>query len=109
MPITSPSALSSGPPELPGLIAASVWMPPSILKFVSESIDRSVAETMPVESDWSWENGLPIAATGWPTSTWASSPRVTGCRSRPSGFTLSRATSANGSKPTTSAGTRLRS
>ena len=26
MPITSPSRLTSGPPELPGLIEASVWM-----------------------------------------------------------------------------------
>ena len=26
MPITSPRMLSSGPPELPGLIAASVWI-----------------------------------------------------------------------------------
>ncbi len=26
IPTTSPSAPSSGPPELPGLIAASVWM-----------------------------------------------------------------------------------
>ena len=26
MPITSPSMSTSGPPELPGLIAASVWM-----------------------------------------------------------------------------------
>ncbi len=26
MPTTSPSRFSSGPPELPGLIATSVWM-----------------------------------------------------------------------------------
>ena len=26
MPITSPARLMSGPPELPGLIATSVWM-----------------------------------------------------------------------------------
>ncbi len=26
MPTTSPRAFESGPPELPGLIAASVWM-----------------------------------------------------------------------------------
>jgi hypothetical protein len=26
MPITSPARFSSGPPELPGLMAASVWM-----------------------------------------------------------------------------------
>ena len=69
MPITWPAGLSSGPPELPGLIEASVWIAPSIRNWVSESIERSVAETMPVESDCSWPNGLPIAATGVPTST----------------------------------------
>ena len=26
IPITSPARFSSGPPELPGLMAASVWM-----------------------------------------------------------------------------------
>ena len=30
MPITSPCELSSGPPELPGLMAASVWMASSM-------------------------------------------------------------------------------
>ena len=40
MPTTSPSALTSGPPELPGLMAASVWMrcsrrPPAV-------VDRAV-------------------------------------------------------------------
>ena len=46
MPITSPSASSSGPPELPGLIEASVWIAPSIWNWVSDSIERSVAETI---------------------------------------------------------------
>ena len=30
MPMTSPLELSNGPPELPGLMAASVWMASSI-------------------------------------------------------------------------------
>ena len=30
MPITSPRGVTSGPPELPGFSAASVWMMPSI-------------------------------------------------------------------------------
>ncbi len=60
---------------------------------------------MPTESDCSWPKGLPIAATGSPTSTSFSEPSAIGCRSRPSGSTLSRATSANGSKPTISAST----
>ena len=69
IPITLPSASSSGPPELPGLIEASVWIAPSIWNSVSDSIDRSVAETTPTESDCCSPNGLPIAATGSPTST----------------------------------------
>ena len=74
MPTTWPSASSSGPPELPGLIEASVWIAPSISKSVSESIERSVAETTPTESDWFWPNGLPIAATGSPTWTSVAEP-----------------------------------
>jgi hypothetical protein len=35
MPITLPSAFSSGPPELPLLIAASVWIASLIEKSVS--------------------------------------------------------------------------
>ena len=46
MPITSPAALTSGPPELPELMAASVWMRPSSWPD-SVSSERSVAETMP--------------------------------------------------------------
>ena len=91
------------------MIEASVWIAPSIPNWVSESIERSAAETTPTESDWFWPNGLPIAATASPTSTSFSDPRVSGFRSRPSGSTLSRATSENGSKPTTSASTWLRS
>ena len=43
MPITRPSEPTSGPPELPGLIAASVWIAPEIWKSVSEptvAVDR---------------------------------------------------------------------
>ena len=68
MPITSPLASSSGPPELPGLIEASVWIALSIANSVSDWIERSVAETIPIESDCCSPNGLPIAATGSPTA-----------------------------------------
>ena len=40
-PITRPSPSTSGPPELPGLIAASVWIAPEMLKLVSDC-DRAV-------------------------------------------------------------------
>ena len=78
MPITRPSASRSGPPELPGFTEASVWMPPSIWKAVSDGIERSVAETIPTESDCSCRNGLPMAATGWPVVTAALFPSWSG-------------------------------
>ena len=68
MPITWPLESSSGPPELPGLIDASVWIALSMPKLVSPSTVRLVAEITPTESDWSSPKGLPIAATGSPTA-----------------------------------------
>ncbi len=79
MPSTRAPASSSGPPELPGLIEASVWIAPSIWNLVSDSTERSVAETTPTESDCCSPKGLPIAATGWPTSSSRSSPSFSGC------------------------------
>ena len=109
MPITWPFESSSGPPELPGLIEASVWIALSMPKLVSPSTVRLVAEITPIESDWSSPKGLPIAATGSPTVKLERSDSWTGWRLRPLGSTLIRATSASASKPTTWAGTRLRS
>ena len=110
IPSTRPSASSSGPPELPGLIAASVWIASSIWKSVSDSTERPVAEITPTESEFSSPNGLPIAATGWPTWISELRPELERDAGRvPPGSTLSSATSANGSKPTTSAGTWFRS
>src|SRR3954470_16648300 len=63
MPSTRPRASSSGPPEFPWLIAASVWIAPTVAKPVSDWIERSSAEMTPTDSDWSSPNGLPIAAT----------------------------------------------
>ena len=45
MPISSPRALTSAPPELPALIAASVWMKSSKVK--RSRSPRPVALTMP--------------------------------------------------------------
>ena len=49
-PITRPAESSSGPPELPGLSAASVWITPSIEKPFGALISRSRALTTPVVS-----------------------------------------------------------
>ena len=52
MPTTRPARSTSGPPELPGLMAASVWITSVYVrtpKFGSStSITRSSAETIPV-------------------------------------------------------------
>ena len=78
MPITAPAALISGPPELPGLIAASVWITWSIEKPLSPLIWRWSAETTPVVSVRSSPNGLPIATTGSPTCAALAVPRRSG-------------------------------
>ena len=89
------------------MIAASVWMASPISNCVSDWIVRSSAEITPIESDWRSPNGLPIAATGSPTEIVCDSPRWSGVSERPSGSTFRSATSAFGSWPTISAGTRL--
>ena len=54
MPTSSPRASTSGPPELPGLMAASVWMNPPGLRASSEyGLGRLTALTMPrVTENW---------------------------------------------------------
>ena len=47
MPSTSPAALSSGPRELPGFSAASVWIAWATVKPFGASMVRSTPETMP--------------------------------------------------------------
>ena len=69
MPISSPRRLTSAPPELPGLIDASVWM-----KFWKPSpgrLLRPTAETMPEVTVWPTPNGLPTATTKSPTRSWS--------------------------------------
>ena len=64
IPITWPAALTSGPPELPELIAASVWMRSRSVP-CSVSMSRPSAETIP----WvtvippSRASALPMATT----------------------------------------------
>ncbi len=107
MPITSPPTFSSGPPELPGLIGASVCSTLSIVKPLGAVIWRCSAEITPVVSVRSRSNGLPIAYTGSPTWTALESPSVSGCSVRPSVEMCSTARSLEGSLPTTLASTDL--
>ena len=74
---------SSGPPELPGLIAASVWM--ALMKedsLPSPGVTgRLSALTMPVVTVWSRPSGAPTAMTWSPTTTLSDAPSVRGFRS----------------------------
>ncbi len=74
IPITLPEASISGPPELPGLIAASVWITLEIEKPLGAWIWRCSAETMPLVTVRSSPKGLPIATTGSPTWSCEESP-----------------------------------
>ena len=107
MPITCPAASTSGPPELPGLIAASVWIAevnvvsePSVSSPVALT-GRSSAETMPVVTVFSRPSGVPRAITGWPTTTVEESAKVAGCRSSGGSSRRITARSVEGSVPTT--------
>ena len=84
-PITSPSSLSSGPPELPGLSAASVWITPVILAPSGAEISRPSADTMPLVKVSSRPYGVPIAYTVSPTRTELEPASASGFRPRPDG------------------------
>ena len=71
MPITLPSWVNSGPPELPGLIGASIWMNWS---YGPSPMSRLTAETMPAVTVPPRPNGLPIATTHSPGFTSAELP-----------------------------------
>ena len=71
IPTTAPRLSMSGPPELPGLMDASVWMKSS---YGPLPMNRSLALTMPVVTVWSSPKGLPMAMTGSPTWSRSESP-----------------------------------
>jgi hypothetical protein len=77
-PITRPSSSSSGPPELPGLIAASVWIAPEIEKPLGAWMVRPSAETMPLVTVPSSPNGLPMAIAGSPGLRSSEAPSSSG-------------------------------
>ena len=74
MPMTWPSMLNSGPPELPRLIAASVWMKSS---YGPWRMSRPRAETIPAVTVPPRPNGLPMASTQSPTRAPSESPNCT--------------------------------
>src|ERR1700709_990653 len=66
MPITSEDDDTSGPPELPGLSAASVWITSSMVRPLTDRIERPSAETTPEVTVDSKPKGVPMATTNWP-------------------------------------------
>jgi len=88
-PMTLPSASSSGPPELPGLIAASVWIA-LMNEFDPESpavTGRLSALTMPAVTVPSRPRGEPMAIARSPTTTPSEFPRTTVGRPEAANFT----------------------
>ena len=96
MPTTSPSRFTSGPPLLPGLMAASVWMKFSYSASLTSVRPR--AETIPAVTEYFNPNGFPTANTQLPTRSLSESPSVAVGRSSPS--ILMTARSVSGSVPT---------
>eukprot|EP00955_Chlamydomonas_euryale_P049322 354230-Chlamydomonas_euryale.AAC.10 len=76
-PTTSPSRLTSGPPELPWLIAASLWMKPvRAAARPSSTPRRSTQLTTPAVTEWRSVRGLPSATTQAPVASSALVPNV---------------------------------
>ena len=103
MPTTSPRVLMSGPPELPGLMAASVWIIPTEVPRTDPSgRSRPTNDTTPTVTllpPPGRSNGLPTAMTHSPTSVLSESPRGRAVRG-PSASILRRPTSVRASRPT---------
>ncbi len=68
-PMSRPALSMSGPPELPGFTAASVWMAPAISRNSEVGRLRSSALTMPEVSVRDSPKGFPMAYTVCPMRT----------------------------------------
>ena len=105
MPTTRPERSTSGPPELPGLIAASVWIASITVLTLSvpESspvrTGRSRALTMPDVTLPCSPSGEPMATTSWPGCRVAELPSVALVRPWTPAILMT-ARSVTGSRPT---------
>ena len=101
-PMTAPLAATSAPPELPGLIGASVWtaLITALVSLPSPAsrTGRSRALTMPLVTVPASPSGEPMATTGSPTTTSSESP--SDAATSPGFSTLRTAMSLAGSRPT---------
>ena len=101
IPITRPCRSASAPPELPGLIAALVWITSgSATPFPSETPWRK-ALTMPSVTLERSPSGLPIAMAKSPTSSLLESANAAGVSFSPETLTMARSSGAN--RPTSEA------
>src|ERR1700694_373499 len=91
IPITWPWVLSSAPPELPGLIGASVWIRP---ESPDAALCRLRPDTMPAVIDSGSPNGAPMAYTWSPTRTLLEFPSGSGCKVEAAADTRTTARSA---------------
>src|SRR5215213_9012055 len=105
MPTTAPLRSTRGPPELPGLIAASVCTARYTASFLlPDRTGRAVLDTMPLVTDSDRPRGAPAATTAWPTCSESDLAKTAGVRfCCPS--TLMTARSLVSELPTTVAGT----
>src|SRR5690349_5105622 len=105
MPTTCPARFTRGPPELPGLIAASVWIAGYAVS-VPPALDPSLTVTgrlseltMPSVTVEARPNGEPTATTSWPTARSLELPILAGVRPE-TPWALMTARSVTGSVPT---------
>ena len=102
-PMTSLLMLTNGPPELPTLILASVWMKSWSDKVRMSSTCRPLALTWPKVTLYSRSKGAPMAMANSPTFTESESANFTGIRPGTFSVTWMTARSDSGSRPRTSA------
>ena len=95
IPMTAPLVSTSGPPLLPGLIAASVWIRSLRLPLVSVIV-RSTPETTPtVTVPGYWPSGSPTAIAVSPSLSADESPSVAVGSPVASIFTIARSVSVS--------------
>mmetsp|Transcript_51309 Transcript_51309/g.127755 ORF Transcript_51309/g.127755 Transcript_51309/m.127755 type:complete len:251 (+) Transcript_51309:132-884(+) len=99
MPIMRPLLSRRGPPELPGLTAASVWIRFRIVLPVVASMLLPKPDITPLVRVWSRPKGFPIASADCPTSTPLELPSRIGFRGVCAASILSTAMSLSGSMP----------
>ena len=107
-PTWRPAQVTSGPPELPGLMAASVWIAPARTVVPPPALGTGMwrfnALTIPLVTVPDSPSGAPRATTGCPTTRTSRRARVS--TGRPVRSTFNRARSVIGSVPIRVAGSR---